>query len=321
MEHYSMNIEKTEKIKPNTAAYIINGQWTHYFSKDPVTGNLLGIIPAPNCWQIHVIPNETTYEDLHKQNSINIYKESIKLSDLPDNVDAMDQIKVFESNELYTDGKSIFKIQNSIMKIVANPKDFSKCPIIVTNEITGKDHTLMVNDLFPMNTIIMSQTMHNMVTNGTPLEQLYIRISMKYNPLIKKCANAGALIQSLNDNSDTTFIELLKKTLNDDDTQRKQNIYDDLMSRQGYDTNPSMFELLNDNLHFIIHSSRDQGITKRKSSEYSYTIIELKKIIKSIWYDNYENHNYKKQFENEKIWDLITVLYYISNHELWNIKA
>lgn len=306
-----MIIEKTDKIKPNTAAYIKNGRWTHYFLKDSATGNLLGVIPSPTNVSISVIPTETTYNDLHENDSISIFKDSIelsylpdKLSYLPDNLSHMPQIKIFRPNELYTDGESIFITNDDPIKIVANPESFKQCPIKVINDITNEKSTIMADKLHPMTSTMMCNVMFKLKTNGTPIDKVYMRTSAKYNTVIRTAVNAGALIHTLNLDSNEEFIKLLKETLNLDVQNKKDNHHD-----------ASRFELLDDDSNLIIYSSLD-----RNKSKHIYTISNLKKVIASIWYDNY-NSNYNKEYQNEKIWDLIKILYYISNHEIWNIKS
>lgn len=295
-----MIIEKTDEIKPNTAAYIKNGRWTHYFLKDSASGNLLGVIPAPSGLDIHVIPNGTTYNDLHENDSISIFKDSIELSYLPDNfnVNYMSQIKIFKPNELYTDGESIFITNDNHIKIVANPESFKQCPIKVINDITNEESIMMADKLQPMISTSMCNAMFKLTTNGTPIDKVYMRTSAKYNPLIRTVVNAGALIHTLNLESNEEFIKLLKEALEHEDKKTSH-----------------LFELLDDNSDLIIYSSLD-----RNKSKHIYTISDLKKIITSIWYDNY-NSNYKKEYQNEKIWDLMKTLSYISNHEIWNIKS
>lgn len=302
-----MIIEKTDKIKPNTAAYIKNGRWTHYFLKDSATGNLLGVIPAPSGLDIHVIPNGTTYNDLHENDSISIFKDLIELSYLPDkvsylpdnfNVNYMSQIKIFRPNELYTDGESIFITNDDPIKIVANPESFKQCPIKVINDITNEKSTIMADKLHPMTSTMMCNVMYNLKTNGTPIDKVYMRTSAKYNTFIRTAVNAGALIHTLNLDSNEEFIKLLKETLKHAD------------QKSSY-----LFELLDDDSNLIIYSSLDKN-----KSKHIYTISDLKKVIASIWYDNY-NSNYTKEYQNEKIWDLIKILSYISNHEIWNIKS
>lgn len=302
-----MIIEKTDEIKPNTAAYIKNGRWTHYFLKDSATGSLLGVIPAPSGLDIHVIPKGATYNDLHENDSISIFKDSIELSHLPDkvsylpdnfNVNYMSQIKIFKPNELYTDGESIFITNDNPIKIVANPESFKQCPVKVINDITNEKSIRMADKLQPMISTSMCNTMFELATNGTPIDKIYMRTGAKYNTLIRTAVNAGALIHTLNLKSNEEFIKLLKETLKHEDKNTSH-----------------LFELLDDNSHLIIYGSLD-----RNKSKHIYTISDLKKVIASIWYDNY-NSNYKKEYQNEKIWDLITVLSYISNHEIWNIKS
>ncbi len=140
-----MIIEKTDKIKPNTAAYIKNGRWTHYFLKDSATGNLLGVIPSPTNVSISVIPTETTYNDLHENDSISIFKDSIelsylpdKLSYLPDNLSHMPQIKITKESLLNYQNDFISQLNKWVELL---NKNNNKSEIIFNNSNFGKDWT------------------------------------------------------------------------------------------------------------------------------------------------------------------------------------
>lgn len=49
-------------IQPNTQLYIRNGNYTQYFIKDYLTGELVLLLRTPNGDEVHTFPKGTTYK-------------------------------------------------------------------------------------------------------------------------------------------------------------------------------------------------------------------------------------------------------------------
>lgn len=307
-----------DPITENTAAYIQNGHYFHYFQRDAITNELLAIVNRPDDWVIQRIEDGSTYDDLHSSNTITLHANTVPVNTLSLLPNQTEQLLTFFSDRLYTDGHDLLTTKTTT-KVVQDPKSFDICPITMTNEITQDDTQRMVGQLHSCYTPTMCATMYRLATKGTPVERSYMRASVKYDKDIKKLTEAGELMFALNDESHESFVTLFDHTLNDNKHTRGRSL-----------NLPGDYFINGSDIQYFIDLSEDTTqltfriMTNDESLTLKETITlpleEAKTLIRTVWYDNTKTP-YKTGYQSEAIYSLIDVLHRIVHHKLWEIPT
>lgn len=302
-------LQKEDVIENQSSAYIINGGWTHYFQRDAVTNDLLALICPPTGWEVAKLEDGTTYDDLHHHNNIDIAANDPIRHDttyLPDNTT---NVVALFADTLYTDGHRLLTTDDATY-VVLDPKSFTQCAIPMTNDITQESISVVISDLYSLNTPKMRQTLYHLASNGTPEEQSYMRISMKYDKTIKKLTDAGELLMALNAESDDPFVSLFERTLKEDDH-----------SKNGTLNVPGDYFVDGSDIQYFISLTPDQSHVEFKTMLNSHGELSLrdtvtrplshvKTAIERMWIKNAPNPRH----------ELIDVLHRMTYHKLWDIS-
>lgn len=300
-------LQKEDVIENQSSAYIRNGHWTHYFQRDAVTNDLLALICPPTGWEVTKLNEGITYDDLHRHNNIAISANNPirhTVTHLPDKETHV--VSLF-SDTLYTDGHRLLTA-NDATYVVLDPESFKQCVIPMTNDITQEAVQVVISDLYSLNTPQMRQTLYHLASNGTPEEQSYMRISMRYNTTLKKLTDAGELLMALNAESDDAFVSLFERTLKDDDH-----------SKDGTLNVPGTYFIDGSDIQYFISLTPDQAHVAFKTMHHSRGELSLRDTV-TLPLSHVKTIMEHMVFKNTTgtIHALIEVLHHMAYHDLFD---
>lgn len=205
-----------DRIVDGTHAYIRNGNWTHYFKKDSVTGNMLAIMFPPSGPEVSAIENDISYAKLHARNDISVHKTLD--SDFASNVSITQmpqyntKIIILSEDELYTDGDNVYRVDATTAKVVGNINDFHNCTVEMQNIITNETKSISILSLHSANTPKMCAVLYKLYMKGNDTEKGYLKSAHMYNKQIRNLIDVGQLIHALN-SGDAEFIDVLNQQI------------------------------------------------------------------------------------------------------------
>lgn len=184
-------LKKSDTIQEHSSVYVRNGHWKQYFKRDAETEHMLAIATISNGLTVERIPDDATYDDLHHHNTIIINDNDPFIYDTKQLPDVGAKAITLYADTLYTNGVQLLSVPETQTHVVVDPDDFDYFIVNMDNEVTHEELMIFINDLHTLDTPKMSEVLYKLATYGTPDEQLYMRVAMKYNDEIKELANSG----------------------------------------------------------------------------------------------------------------------------------
>lgn len=184
-------LKKSDTIKEHSSVYVRNGHWKQYFKRDTETDHMLVITPTPNRLNVERISDDTTYDDLHHHNTVILKDNDPFIYDTKQLPDAGAKAITLYADTLYTNGVQLLSVPETQTHVVVDPDDFDYFIVNMNNEVTQEELMIFINDLHTLDTPKMSKVLYKLATHGTPDEQLYMRVAMKYNDEMKELTEAG----------------------------------------------------------------------------------------------------------------------------------
>ena len=296
-------LSKKSIIEENTSAYIINGNWTHYFQKDSVTGDMLALMFPPTGIRMSKLEPNTTYDDLHSRNQIRIFKCAPVTSEDTKLPVYGQQLITLYPDKLYTDGTRLLTVDVKTTKYLDDIDSYMDCDVTMNDVITQELVYIPLSKLHSQYTPKMSVLLYQKLKYGNALEKSYLRAAIKYNNRLEKLANAGEMLTVVNSD-----IESFIKYINNQFTYGKRtgalgmNIVGDYYIN-GDDT--QYFLRLNEQkTQVVIVETLKSNISDELINEFDTQIpvAEFQELLKRVWFKN-SHINYKPEYNYENIWD------------------
>lgn len=184
-------LKKSDTIQEHSSVYVRNGHWKQYFKRDTETDHMLAITPVATGLKVERIPDDATYDDIHHHDTIIINDNDPFIYNTTQLPDAGAKAITLYADTLYTNGVQLLSVPETQTHVVVDPGDFDYFIVNMNNEVTQEELMIFINDLHTLDTSKMSEVLYKLATHGTPDEQLYMRVAMKYNKEMKELTEAG----------------------------------------------------------------------------------------------------------------------------------
>lgn len=161
LEHIGeIMISKKSVIQDHTQAYIVNGNWTHYFHADSVTGTMLAFMCPPTGINMIPLSQDTTYNDLHKRNIIKITEDKPLTSQKLKMPTKHSNVITLYPDEMYTDGKQLLSVSKEISKYLYDDISYAQCYVQMYNIIDNEAVNVLLSEIHSKYTPKMSMIMY-----------------------------------------------------------------------------------------------------------------------------------------------------------------
>lgn len=304
-------ISKQSVIKENTHAHIINGNWNHYFQKDSATGDMLALMFPPSGVECMRLSANTTYEDLHRENQITVSQNSPLTSTKLQLPAYGDNIITLYTDELYTDGDHLLKVDSEITKYLYNSESYNSCMVKMTDAINDTPIDVPLRQLHSQYTLKMSMLLYRKSHTSTGLERGYLNAASKYSQVINKLISVGEMITIINKN-DTSFTDYLKNQF-----EHGKHTGELGMNIVG-DDNQYFVQLNSEQTHVEITKTLNRNAKNKLITKLhvSVSVSDFQKIFKKIWFKNY-HICYKPENLEKHMWDFYDTMERIIINKLY----
>ena len=207
-------------IQPNTQLYIRNGNYTQYFIKDYLTGELVLLLRTPNGDEVCPLKDGMTYKELNPRHDGVVYSIS-------------GGIHQFSSTDFVTTTLGIYRIhlEEGVSYISSDMnKLYDKVLFKLENLATGGYYYAKFNEIHQPNTKQFYNDLYNLYTVGYPMVQAFIK-GLIYN---KEYADALSYGEALRVSKD---IKALKELFSN--------------TKYGYISTPGKYNITGSDYHYF----------------------------------------------------------------------
>lgn len=299
-------ISKKSVIQDHTQAYIVNGNWTHYFHADSVTGTMLAFMCPPTGINMIPLSQDTTYNDLHKRNIIKITEDKPLTSQKLKMPTKHSNVITLYPDEMYTDGKQLLSVSKEISKYLYDDISYAQCYVQMYNIIDNEAVNVLLSEIHSKYTPKMSMIMYQKYMYGNLEEKAYMKAAVIYNSQIRKFIAVAEMIVNLNSSLED-FTDYLHEqfTIGELTGKLGLNIVGDYYIN-GDDI--QYFLTLDDTRkNVILRTALNHHSELDIKSENLIPVSDLQTIVKKVWFKN-THTNYREEYQNNNIWSFYETL-------------
>lgn len=230
-------------IQPNTQLYIHNGNYTQYFIKDYLTGELVLLIRTPNGDEVYPLKDGMTYKELNPNHDGVVYPLT-------------EGIHPFNSVDFVTTTLGIYRIhlEKGVSYISSDMnKLYDEVLFKLENLATGGYYYAKFNEIHQPNTKQFYNDLYNLYTVGYPMVQAFIK-GLIYN---KEYADALSYGEALRVSKDTKALkELFSNT------------------KYGYISTPGKYNITGSDYHYFTELNEEGDTVTIKKFYFPSTAEE-----------------------------------------------